>query len=382
MISKALADHGATVVRVESESRLETLRLVPPYKDGIAGINRTQFFANFNTSKLGLGLDLANAEARKVARKLIDWADVVTDSFTPGTMKKWGLDYATISAGRPDLIMLSTCLRGQTGPEAAYTGFGGQGAMLAGIHSITGWADRPPAGPWGAYTDFIGPRFGVAALAAALRHRALTGQGQHVDLAQGEAGIHFIEPLLLDYTVNGRAAGPPGTRSLNESPHGVFQCLGDERYVAISVTDSAQWRALVQTLKLNDFSEPAFDKLDARRASEDEIEAAIATWCCDHEPFAAAAKLKAAGVPASVVMRPTDLYEDAQLAHRGFFVTLDHGEMGPTPYDGLVTRFSATPGQLRNAAPCLGQDTHQVLTDFLGYNDDDIATLAAAGAIS
>src|SRR5690606_12743537 len=139
-----------------------------------------------------------------------DWADVVVESFTPGNMAKFGLDFATLSRDRDDLIMLSTCLRGQTGPERTYTGFGGQGAALAGLHAITGWPDRPPSGPWGAYTDFITPRFGVAALGAALLHRAETGHGQYIDLAQGEAGIRFIEPLVLDYVVNGRVALPAG----------------------------------------------------------------------------------------------------------------------------------------------------------------------------
>src|SRR5690606_16670510 len=153
-------------------------------------------------------------EGRTIARRLVDWADIVVESFTPGTLARWGLDWETISRDRPDLVMLSTCLRGQTGPERTYTGFGGQGAALAGIHALTGWPDRPPIGPWGAYTDFINPRFGVAALASVLIHRRQTGLGQHIDLGQVEAGIHFIEPLVLDYTVNGRAAGPAGHDSL------------------------------------------------------------------------------------------------------------------------------------------------------------------------
>ena len=219
MISKALADHGACVVHVESRTRVDVLRRLPPFKDGEAGLDRSQFMANFNTSKLGLTLDLATDGGLALARRLADWADVVLESFTPGTMQKFGLDYATLSRKRPELVMLSTCLRGQTGPESTYAGFGGQGAALSGLHSITGWPDREPWGPWGAYTDFINPRFGVAALSAALIHRQRTGEGQYIDLAQTEAGIRFLEPLVLDYTKNGRVAGLTGHDSAYACPH-------------------------------------------------------------------------------------------------------------------------------------------------------------------
>jgi hypothetical protein len=149
IISKALADHGATVIHVESEAKTDLLRSLPPFKDGEPGLNRSQFFANFNTSKQGLRLELNQPDDLALARKLADWADVVVESFTPGTMARYGLDYPTLSANRSDLVMLSTCMRGQTGPERHYTGFGNQGAALAGLVAITGWPDRAPAGPMG-----------------------------------------------------------------------------------------------------------------------------------------------------------------------------------------------------------------------------------------
>ncbi len=381
LVAKALADNGATVVRVETETHPDSIRVAPPYKDGVAGINRSHFWANYNTSKFGLALNLSTPEGPDVARRLVEWADVVIESYVPGTMAKWGLDYASISAGRPDLIMVSTCLRGQTGPEATFTGFGMAGAMLSGINSITGWPDRPPSAPWGAYTDFIVPRYAVAALTSALRHRDQTGRGQYIDISQTEVGIRFIEPLILDYTVNGRVAARPGVRSLNESPHGVFQCVGEERYLALSVTSAEQWRALVRTMELNSFAGSEFEALDARRGRQDEIESAIAAWCREREPLAAVAELKEAGVPAAVVARMTDLYTDPQLSHRGFFVTLDHAEMGPMQWNGPATRFSATPPRQR-AAPCLGQDTQYVLSELLNFTDEEVAGLAGAGVLS
>src|SRR5262249_12696362 len=147
---------------------------------------------------------------REAALRLIDWADVVIESFTPGTFARFGLDYASIGPSRPRLLMMSTSLRGQTGPERTFRGFRTQGAGLAGIGAITGWPARAPIGPWGAYTDFIVPHYGIAVLAAALYEREVSGLGQYIDLSQVETALHFIEPLLLDYTQNGNIAPPAG----------------------------------------------------------------------------------------------------------------------------------------------------------------------------
>ena len=243
LIAKGLGDHGATVVHVESAKRVDILRSAPPYKDGVRDINRTQFFGNFNSSKLGMALDLSTEGGRTLARKLAAWADVVIESFTPGTMERHGLGWETLSEGRRDLIMLRTCLRGQTGPEASFTGFGSQGAALAGLHGVTGWPDRPPAGPYGAYTDFINPRYGLAVLGAALYERSRSGQGQLIDLSQVEVGIQFVAPLVLDYAVNGRVAPPAGHDSRTACPHGVYAVAGVERYIAIACETAEQWRA-------------------------------------------------------------------------------------------------------------------------------------------
>ena len=381
LISKSMADHGAQVVHIESATRPDVLRLAPPFKDNVPGIDRGQFMSNFNSSKLGIALRLDTPQGYEYAKQIVDWADVVVESFTPGTMARLGLDYATLSRERPELIMLSTCLRGQFGPESSYAGFGLQGACLAGLHRITGWPDRTPAGTWGAYTDFINPRFGSGALAAAVRHRDRTGQGQHIDLAQTEAGIHFGAPLLLDYLENGSIAHAPGHGSMYACPHGTFRVQGQERYVAIAAENAAQWRALRDTAGLGEWAGDEWDDLARRTAAKAEIEAALAAWCLPQTPEAVIAQLEAVGVPVSQVNWPSDLYTDAQLGHREFFVTLDHSVIGPTPYDGLVTKFSGATARLRKAAPAIGEDTHYVLSEILSIPDEEIVEAQIAGAL-
>ncbi len=380
-IGKALADHGATVVRVESSERVDLARRLPPYKDGEPGPNRSFWAGTYNTSKLSATINLGVAEGRELARRMIGWADVVIESFSPGTMQKLGLDYETLTRERSDLIMLSTCLLGQTGPRATYAGYGGQGAAFAGLHSVTGWPDRAPCGPFGPYTDVIAPKYGIAALGAAILERRRSGLGQHIDLSQVEASIHFIEPLLLDETTNGRTATAAAMESATACPHGIYPTLETERYVALAVETPRQWRALRGLAPLGAFSAKEYDQLAARLSVREEIDRALLRWCEDQEHRALEALLVAAGVPAAVVQRPLDLHSDAQLAHRGFHVTLDHAELGPILLEAFPTRFSAKRRMLHAAAPCLGEHTDYVLRELLGLTAAEIQQYAKARAL-
>ncbi len=383
LISKDLANLGATVLRVESEKFIDPLRIIPPWKDMIPNHATGHCMANFNQSKLGLALDMASPGALDVAMRLVAWADVVIESFVPGTAAKYGLDYESLRVGRPDLVMLSSCMRGQTGPERGYTGFGMQGAALAGFVAVTGWADRLPAGPFAAYSDFIAPRYSLAALGAALYHRRRTGEGQYIDLSQIESAIHFLEPMLLDCAVNGTVAGLRGAESDRACPHGVYRTAGTERFVAIAAESAAHWHALRdQLLACAGFDDARYDELDARLADRDAIDAAVARACEDAEPFELAERLRRAGAPASVVLRASDLNHDPQLMHREFFVELDHPRIGPAQFDGAVTRFSATPHRPTHAGPVIGQHTDVILREHLGYSDDEITELAASGTLT
>ena len=184
---KNLADHGATVVHIESHTHLDTLRMTPPFKDGIAGVDRSAFMTDYNTSKYGISLDINTPKGVEIARQLILWADVVAESFSPRAMAKWGLDYESIRKIKPDIIYYSASQQGKGGPHSGFIGFGMMMASLSGYAHLTGWPDREPAPPYGAYTDFISPFFGAAALVAALDHKRKTGVGQHLDLSQLES---------------------------------------------------------------------------------------------------------------------------------------------------------------------------------------------------
>ena len=224
--AKALADHGATVVRIESDDPPDRLRLVGPFKDDIPGIDRCQFFASFNTSKLSLQLDLKHESGNEIARKLLSWCDIALDSFTAGTMDRLGLGYEAAREMNPGIIMATTCLFGQYGPAAKLAGYGYHAASISGFYEVTGWPDRAPGGPWNAYTDTIAPRFLTTTLLAALDHKRRTGEGQYIDQAQIESALHFLAPELLDVQVSGRTARRNGNHDPACAPHDAYPVRG------------------------------------------------------------------------------------------------------------------------------------------------------------
>jgi len=374
--SKYLADHGATVIRIESHTRPDVLRLAPPWRDDQPGLDRSQFFASFNTSKYGITLDLSTPAAQDLAKKLVAWADVAVESFTPKAMRNWNLGYEQLREVNPELIMLSTCQQGQTGPHALYPGFGQLMASLAGYYHISGWPDRDPAPPYGAYTDFIAPRFAATVLMAVLDYRRRTGKGQFIDLAQYEASLHFLAPAILDYQVNGRQLGREGNRSFRSAPHGAYRCQGEDRWLALSVSNDVQWQGLLTTLGNPSWgADSRFATQAGRLEHRDELDRLVESWTVTQEAEAAADALQRAGVPAGVVQNCLDLHQDPRLEAWGMFQYLEHKEMGPSPYEGHQFHLSKTPGALRWAAPVMGQHNEYVFKEILGLSQDEIAKL-------
>jgi len=381
-ITKALADHGAEVVKLESMNRPDLSRTLPPHFDGKPGPNRSYWMCLYGTSKRSLACDLSTAEGRELAGRVVDWADVVVESFSPGTMERFGFDYATLARTRPDLIMLSTSLLGQTGPLARFAGYGQQGAGFAALHAITGWPDRAPSGVFGPYTDVIAPKFGIAALGAALLERRSSGLGQHIDLAQVEASLYLVAPLLLDQSVNGRTATACGLDSATACPNGVYAVAGIERYLAIAVETVDQWRALKTVVPLQTFDDIRFDALTERRGVSAEIDRAIATWVRHRERHEVERRLVDAGVPAAVVQRVTDIHGDPQFVAREFKQILPHAEVGEVEIWGFPTRFSAKPVMVPRAPPCFGEHTAYVLRELLRLDEATIEQYARGGVFN
>ena len=380
---KALADHGAHVIRIESENPPDRLRLSGPFKDGIPGINRCQFFGSFNTSKQSLTLNLKTPRGLQIARRMLQWADLCLDSFTAGTMVDLGLGYDVARQLNPSIIMASTCLMGQTGPASQMSGYGYHAAAACGFYEVTGWDDRAPGGPFNAYTDTIAPRFLAATLMAALDHRRRTGEGQYIDQAQMESALHFLAPELLDVQLTGVSPRRQGNFSPTAAPHDAYPCLGSDEWCAIAVETDAQWHSLRAALGFPAWAnDPALDTVAGRLAQTELIDERLAGWTAQHQPRALMELLQAAGVPAGMVQRSSDHMVDPQLAHRNFFRPMEHPEMGIVPYEGHSYRIAGYDNGPRFPAPCIGEHSYEILSEVLGLSDDEVAEAMASGAIT
>ena len=379
--TKYLADNGAEVVKIESMARPDGLRLASPWKDGVAGVNRSQLFANYNSSKKSITIDMSTEPGRKIARALVPHFDIVADSFTAGTMDEWGFGYEQLSADDPSLIQLSTCMQGQTGPHSRYPGFGNQMASISGFY-YSGYSEKEIAPPQGPYTDFIAPKFACFALLCAIDHKRRTGEGQFIDLSQYEAALHFLAPAVTDYFATGTVLRPEGNRSRRYSPHGAYRCAdegAEERWIAIAVQNDAEWQSLLRILGSWPGPEELAlhcDRLDRFVELDEYVQDRIGNLVA----LELVAALQSAGVAAYPVQNCLDLRGDENLHEFGFWPWLDQTECGPMPYDGMAYRFDRTPGVL-SAAPNIGEHTEEILGEVLGLSSGEIANLVNEGTL-
>jgi len=379
--TRYFADQGATVVKVESRLRPDFLRTIRD--DGSGKLDHSIFFACVNPNKLSAGLNMKDPRGVALARRLVGWADVVVENFAPGVMAKWGLDYESVRRECPSLVMASTCLWGQTGPERAYPGFGGQGAALAGFNYLTGWPDGDPTGPFGTITDSLSPRFAVVAITAALLHRDRTGAGAYIDVSQVETGVYCLTDWLLAYQATGRSLGRVGNHSAAAVPHGVFPARGEDRWVALAAHSEADWLALRAAMGEPEWARASeFADLSGRLARRQFIEERVAEWTASHDAVSLAAALQRAGVDAAPVSDLQEVLSDPQLAHRSHFNRLDHAVLGEHVVEAIGARFAAAPMRFDRPAPLLAADSEAVYCDLLGLPRDQFRELVEAGVLS
>jgi crotonobetainyl-CoA:carnitine CoA-transferase CaiB-like acyl-CoA transferase len=400
---------GAEVIRVESTTRPDPIRVMPPFVpdpgevgEGFGGAtlanaqrasspNRGGIFYKYNTGgKRSIAVDARHPDGLGVLRRLVAVSDVVTESFAPGTMARWGLDYHALRQLRPDVIYVSMCGYGHTGPDSHYVTMGPTAQALTGLTHLVGLPGREPAGWSFSYLDHVGGYLGAVAALMALAHRRRTGEGQHVDVSQLEPATALAGALLLDRAVNGRSARrsdfPPGNRR-GGAPQGAYRAAGDDRWVVISCTTEAHWVAFVAAAGQPSWAgDGRFASLAGRIRHADDLDRHVEAWTRDRDRYEVMHVLQRAGVPAGAVQDAADRLErDEQLAARGHFTALANAEVGELALEGLPFTMSATPphagGAIRRGPPLLDEDADFVLRDVLGLEDDEVARLRAAGAL-
>jgi benzylsuccinate CoA-transferase BbsF subunit len=369
------------VVRIESSARPDFLRLLNFRPGDPHGLNGGPMFVLMNPNKLSVALNLSKPEGVAVVERLVRWADVVSENFSPRAMAKWGLGYERLRELEPDLVMVSSCLFGQTGPQRMYPGFGGQGSAISGFNHLAGWADREAVGPAGTITDSLSPRFVATLIAAALYHRERTGEGQYIDVSQIETGVYSLSEAIVRASANGEIMTRRGNHAEDAAPHAIYPCAGADRWIAIAVWSDDEWQRLCAALPAPELAGDArFANLAGRLANQDALDAALAERTRAFDAAALMHRLQAAGIEAGVAQTTADLLADPQLAHRGHFVRLAHRHLGELAVEHYGVQFSESPRQIVTPAPDLGEHTERVLCE-LGYDAAAIRALAEAGVL-
>ncbi|TMC76236.1 MAG: CoA transferase [Chloroflexi bacterium] len=368
LVGKYLADHGAEVIHIESATVLDPFRSTyPPFK-GEPSPDTAAMFAFYNEGKKGATLNLRNNKAAELALRLVAKADVLVESFPAGTLARRGLSHDALLRARPDLIVLSSCNQGQTGPHAQHPGYGSQLTALAGFNELLGERGRTPVILYGPYIDYIAVGYGVIAILAALERRRLTGEGSVIDLSQYEAGLQFIAPALLEHSANGTLPTRDGNRDQVARPHGVYRCAGDDRWVALSIWTEPEWELFRALVGHSEWSR-----------DDPDLDACIEQWTSARPRDEVVATLREHALRAAPVTTIAELATEPQLVHRGFWRPTTHPVLGTVVAMAPPFILSRTPAVLEHAGPTLGEHNDEVWRGLGGLDKSEYRALAAEG---
>lgn len=375
------AKYGATVLKVESMKKPDGVRATPPFlKSKTGGPNRSLNFSNDNANKYSMCLNLKSEEGREIAKELVKWADVVAENMRPGAMDRMGLGYDVLKEINPGIIMFRSSMNGQTGPESTLAATGTELQGYSGFTNLTGFPDKPPVLPYGAYTDLIVPSLGVGMICAALAYRDKTGKGQMLDLSQNEAALQYLTPAFLDYSVNNVVETRNGNKCDYACPHGVYQCAGDDRWVTICVFNEDEWKSLVNVMGNPAWaSDPKFATLVDRKHNEDELNELITEWTKTKTNEDIMTELQAAGVDSGCVWTAADIFTEPQMVERGYLTKLEIDDDVFMSHQGLSYQMNKTPYATTKVGPSIGEDTDYVVQNILKMDDDEFVELYAKG---
>ncbi|MHB8577863.1 MAG: CaiB/BaiF CoA transferase family protein [Dehalococcoidia bacterium] len=389
--TRILGDLGADVIRIEatrsrgpkavSDAHAERTGMYPGGKAGERPWNRHGMFNKFNRNKRAITLQLDTPAGKAIFERLVEQADVVLENYSPRVMPNFGLGYDRLSELNPGIIYVGMPGFGWTGPARDWVALGTMIEPAAGLSSLMGYRDGGPYKSGVAWADPVAALHAAAAITIALWDRAADPEhrGQAIELAQVEGMIDFIGEEVLAAQVRGADAPRRGNRHPARAPQGCYPCAGVDRWVAISVTNDADWQ---QLCRLAGFEQRlAALRLDERLDAQDELDVVIAAWTRTRDHIDVMRTLQEAGIVAVAVLDAKELVENEHLAARGFYVPIAHPDAGTIVFPGLPAHLSATPASYRLPAPGLGEHNREVLSGMLGMSAAELESLLAAGVI-
>tara|TARA_B100001750_G_C15512036_1_gene604337 strand:+ start:192 stop:1433 length:1242 start_codon:yes stop_codon:yes gene_type:complete len=381
--TRILADFGADVIKIENYSNMDYIRA----SGGADSPNRSPLFNTLNRNKRSLTLNVMHPRGMELLKTLIKKSDVIVENFSSRVLEKWGLGYEEQKKLNPGIIYCSMSGFGHSGRDRDFVTWGPTAQALSGLTYMSGLPGEESAG-WGfSYMDHTGGFYGTIAIMMALLHRNKTGEGQHLDLSQVEAGIGLTGTSVLDYTVNNRPfrrdGMPPGNRAPEReiAPHNSYPCRGEDRWCVIAVTNDDEWDSLVNILGNPAWAnDERFATMASRFANQNDLDEFISQWTINLTPLEVFDVLQNAGVPAGAVQTPMERAEiDLQLKHRGFIAEVEHAELGNTKVESIPMKMSETPWKLNKASPLLGEHSAEIYMDLLGVSAEELGTLFEEG---
>ena len=391
------ADLGAEVIKVESHMRVDYGRVAKvAVPKGVSvktpadlaafdpdQLETSPVFHIMNRSKRAITVDFTKPRGAELLRELCRKSDIVADNFTPGVLDKYGLGYEALKALKPDVIVVSLCFAGHTGPLRGTRGYAPIITALGGTDSLVGYHDElTPCAMRFAYGDHVSATYGAFIMLAALLYRNRTGKGQYIDISEWEATTSLLGEPLMDYIMNGRIQRPRGNRDPMMAPHGFYPCKGDYQWVSIAVKTEEEWRNFCKAMGNPDWTkEERFKDRYNRLRNLEALDKLVGQWTVNYTPYEATEILQKAGVAAAPFLISKDQYHDPHFRERGIFVDVTHPKSGPEVLYGIPWKLSDTPGKVRSSGPLLGQDNEYVFKELLGVSDDEYNQLVEAKVI-
>ena len=368
-----LADMGAEVIRIETRQRPDSQRVIKFWKDAKESLDHGQFNIT-NRGVKSCTINLKQPEGVEIFKKLVKISDIIITNFAPRVLPGWGLDYTTLKAIKPDIILVSLPAFGNTGPDKDYVSYASTIEAAGGLSASSGYPGEDPILSVTYPSDPIGSLYGLTGLLAALNYRSKTGKGQHFDIAQSEAIMTLLPEVTMEYVMNNRIRPRMGNRDEIMAPHGCYPCKGKDKWVAIAVGTDEEWRSLCQVMGNPDWcKDEKFSGQFNRWQNQDELNKLIAGWTKDFTHYEVMYILQNVGVAAGASLNSAEMFNDPHIKDRGALIEQNHQEGGKnitwrSPWKSALTATNPP-------APLLGEHNNYVFKDLLGISAHEIAQL-------
>ena len=392
MAGQILADMGAQVIKIESRARMDGLRLGRPIVgDDVAGGDKGKWpelqpvFHGLNRNKLSVTVNLKRPAGIDLVKELVARSDALINNFSPGVMDRLGLGYEGLRQVRPDIVMVGMPAAGDTGPLSDVLAYAPIALALSGLMSTVGYEDGKLVGELqSAWSDATSALHAAMAVAAALRHRTLTGEGQYVEVCQWEATTSWLGEPVMDWTMNRREARPIGNSNPRMAPHNAYRCKDPEQWVSVAVGTDDEWLGLCKAVQEDVGTppppwtkDPIMAVANRRIQYRKDLDRHLEEWTKRHTPTEVTAILQRHGVAAFPVMNIEDQFLDPHFRARDAWVEMEHPMVGAEWLYGQPWNLSATPGSVRRHAPLLGEHNSEVFGDLLGVPEETLRRLEA-----